>query len=245
MKITICILTWNRPKFLEQCIDDILHKIFYKQDAEILIMDDGSADETEALLKKYANNHLIKIIKRRKHAGISCYKKLFRKAKGEYIIEIDDDVLEFPRHFDKTMVEYMQAYPDYGFLALNVIQNEFTNGAKPEDSHYMEDMRDGKVIQKGPTGGWCACFRKSDYRKVSLRFNLIRLNFKKGEDGTLSALFERHLNLKSGVIKNHTCFHASGPHYAKQYGYLKRDIEKYESNQLTSMSELYVSFLEK
>jgi glycosyltransferase involved in cell wall biosynthesis len=245
MKISICILTWNRPKFLEICVDDLKGKMFYNDDFEIIIMDDGSTGETQKLLEKLGQNRYIRIISNRKHKGLKAYKRLFGKAKGDYIIEVDDDVLEFPLHFDKTMIEYMNCYPDYGFLALDVIQNEFTNGAKPDSSHYTEDIRGDKVIQKGTTGGWCTCFRRIDYRKIKFWFNLKKLGFKYSEDAALANLFYKHLRLHSGIIKDHVCFHACGPHYAKQYGHLEREIEKYQSSGLTSFVEHYKSFLSK
>jgi len=219
--------------------------MFYASNCEILIMDNGSTDETGKLLEKYRENKHIKIGRNKKHKGIAAYKNLFNKAKGEYIIEIDDDVIEFPQHFDKTMVDYMNTYTDYGFVALNVIQNEHTNGAKPDDSQYTEDVRGDKIIQQGPTGGWCTCFRKRDYRKIRLYFNLMPLSFRRGEDGTLSGLFGKYLRLKSGIIKNQVCFHATGPYYANQYDHLAREIEKYEINKFGELADLYKSFLNK
>jgi glycosyltransferase involved in cell wall biosynthesis len=243
--ISICILTWNRPKFLEICITNLLGKLFYHENCEILIMDNGSTDQTEEILKKYSQNSRIRIIRNNRNTGINAYKKLFSAAKGTYVIEIDDDVLEFPTHFDRTMVEYMNIFTDYGFLALDVIQNEFTNGAKPNISNYTEDIRDGKVIEIGPTGGWCSCFRRKDFRKIRIIFNLIPLSFKRCEDGALRGLLKKYLKLNSGIMKGHFCFHACGPSYAKQYGYLERDIKKYINSNLLPNAELYKSYTNK
>ena len=243
--VCLCILTWNRPKFLELCIDDLLKKIFYHHDCRVLIMDNGSTDETEKVLEKYRGNSCVKIIRSEKHKGLNAYKQLFKKAKSKYIIEVDDDVLEFPVHFDKVMLEYMDAYPDYGYLALNVVQNEFTNGAKPDVSHYTDDVRGDKVVQRGPTGGWCSCFRKRDFNKIRRSFNKANINFKNSEDCVLEGYLNRWLKLKAGIIKNYTCFHATGPHYAKKYGHLEREIKKYSDNQLDSFVEHYKSYLNK
>jgi glycosyltransferase involved in cell wall biosynthesis len=243
--ISICILTWNRPGFLEMCLADLSGKMFYKDNCEIIIMVDGPTAQLEKVLRKYSENNLIKIIRNKKHKGINGYKKLFRKSKGDYLIEVDDDVLEFPLYFDRTLVEYMNTYSDYGFLALNVIQNEFTNGAKPDDSHYTDDMRNGKIVQKGPTGGWCACFRRRDYRKIMIPFNLIQLSMKKSQDRVISGLLLKYFKLKRGIIKNEICFHASGPYYAKKYGYLETEIEKYETGNLPSFADDYKKYRNK
>jgi len=244
--ISICILTWNRSKFLEMCIDNLLEALIYFENSEILIMDNGSTDQTEKVLEKYKQNKQIRIIRNKKHIGIRAYKKLFGKAKGDYIIDLDDDVLEFPLYFDRTMIEYMNLYSDYGFLALNVIQNEYTNGAKPDASNYMDDIRHGKTVLKGPAGGWCTCFRRDDYMKIRNIFNLTPLSFKKGgEDNILAGLFKKYLKLNVGIIKDQVCFHACGAHYARQYGHLEREIAKYESGNLTAFVDHYKSFIKK
>jgi hypothetical protein len=164
-------------------------------------------------------------------------------ARGEYIVIVDDDVVDFPKSLDRIFIEYMRAFRDYGFLALNVIQNEFTNGAKPEKHCYTEDKRDGRVVEKGPTGGWCTCFRKRDYRKIRFVFELLNLNMRHSEDGALEKLFRWFLHLKSGIIQDAHCFHACGPYYSKENGYLQRDIEKYNKARLDAFVDAYKKFL--
>ncbi len=243
--ISICILTWNRSTFLEMCFDNLLGKLYYTNNVEITIMCDGENNQTDKVLEKYKENSRIRVVRNKTHIGLNAYKKLFRMLKGDYIIVIDDDVLELPSHFDKTMVEYLNLYPDYGFLALNVIQNEFTNGAKPDESHYKDDVRHDGIVQEGPAGGWCSCFRRRDYRKIRSIFNFNTLSMKQSQDGVLSGLFGKYLKLKRGIIKNAICFHASGPYYAKKFGYLKTEIEKYQSSNLPSFVEHYKTFLDK
>lgn len=239
MKISFLILTWNRPKFLEKCIENLTCSINDLNTCEIIIMDNGSDSETSSVLEKHRSRPYMRIIRLKKNYGIAGYKKLFSKARGQYCVIVDDDVLSFPKGLDDIFIDYMESYPDYGFIALNVIQNEFTNGAKPGSEYYIEDKRAEKVIEAGPTGGWCACFRLKDYKKIKWRFFFSSLSMKMGEDGMLSALFERKLNLKSGIIKDKTCFHASGPYYAKEYGHLQREIEKYKSSGLNDFVEEY------
>lgn len=243
--ITICILTWNRYKFLDICLENLFKSLYYAKEAEIIVMDNGSTDNTADVLKKHEGKNGLRIIRKKKHTGLNAYKKLFKEAKGKYVVDLDDDVLEFPKHFDKSMVEYMEVYRDYGFLALNVIQNEFTNGAKPGAEAYMNDKRGEMIVQHGPTGGWCTCFRRADYGKIKLRFSLITLSFKRGEDGALSGLFKSRLGLKSGIIKSEVCLHASGAYYAKKFGHLDREIEKYRKSNLTSFVKDYESFRNK
>ena len=242
MKITFIILTWNRYKFLEICLQNLVKSISNFNGCEIIIMDNGSDDATYKVLEKYENFKYIKIIKLKKNYGLNAYKKLISLVNSEYTVIVDDDVLSFPEGLDLLFTDYMVSYPDYGFIALNVIQNEFTNGAKPPIENYREDVREYKIIEQGPTGGWCTCFRMSDYKKIKWRFLFSRINMKVSEDGMLSYLFSKRLKLKSGLIKNSLCFHASGPHYAKEYGHLDREIEKYANSGMKDTVKTYQQY---
>lgn len=242
MKISFVVLTWNRYQFLEQCLAHLVQSIDDLPSCEIIVMDNGSTDGTAAVLNKYEQQPGFRIIRLKKNYGLEAYKKLFGKAKGKYVVIVDDDVLSFPTGLDTLFTDYMETYTDYGFIALNVIQNEFTDGAKPGIEHYTDDIRGDKAIEKGPTGGWCACFRKSDYNKIKWRFWFAKISMKVSEDGMLSLLFNKKLKLKSGLIKNAICFHACGPYYAKQYGQLDREIEKYKNAGLDSYVDKYEQY---
>jgi len=242
IKVSFVVLTWNRYKFLEKCLAQLITSIENPEDCEIIVMDNGSTDATHDVLKRYENNKTFRIILRGKNYGLEAYKKLFVKAKGDLVVIVDDDVLDFPKNLDTLFTDYMQTFPDYGFIALNVIQNEFTNGAKPGPEHYTEEIRNHKIIEQGPAGGWCACFRKKDFRKVWLRLMFSKIDMKRSEDGLLVDLFRRKLKLKSGLIKNAVCFHASGPYYAKQYDHLEREIEKYASSGLHDYVDTYKKY---
>ncbi len=243
LDLSFVILTWNRAKFLDLCVSRLTENIADTNRCEILIADNGSTDATSSVLDRHAQSPHVTVIRRKRNYGLNTYKMLFRRARGEHIVIVDDDVVEFPKSLDRTFLEYMRAYRDYGFLALNVVQNEFTNGAKPAQQCYTEDKRDGYVVERGPTGGWCTCFRRKDYRKIRLVFGLLNLNMRHGEDYALERLFRWLLHLKSGIIRDARCFHASGPHYSKENGYLERDIEKYRKARLDSFANAYEKFL--
>jgi glycosyltransferase involved in cell wall biosynthesis len=245
MKTSFIILTWNRYKFLEKCLEALIPSIANPHDCEIVVMDNGSTDGTRDVLMKYKDNKLFRVILRSKNYGLDSYKKLFNYAKGDQIVIVDDDVLAFPNELDNIFTDYMQTFPHYGFIALNVIQNEFTNGAKPGPEHYTEETVNGKTIEFGPTGGWCACFRKSDYKKIWLKVAFANLNMKNSEDGFLARSLHKKLGLKSGIIKNQVCFHATGPYYAKQYGHLDREIEKYKQSGLQELVDSYEKYNNK
>jgi glycosyltransferase involved in cell wall biosynthesis len=244
MKVSFVVLTWNRYKFLDKCLNALIPSIDDIGSSEIIVMDNGSTDDTNLILDKYKNHPNVTIIQRKHNHGLNSYKKLFRNAHGDYIVIVDDDVLEFPQGIDAIFVDYMITFPEYGFLALDVLQNQYTNGAKPEKKYYTEYMRNGKVIETGPTGGWCSCFRAKEYRKIRFRYELRYINMKYPEDALLVKLFDKVLGLKSGIIKDTYCFHACGPYYAKEYGHLHREIQKYRKSGLKEFVKAYKKYID-
>jgi glycosyltransferase involved in cell wall biosynthesis len=243
MKVSFLILTWNRYKFLDICLERLIESIADAEQCEILILDNGSTDATSEVLRRYSSHKHVRMLSVPKHLGLEAYKKLFAAARGELMVTVDDDVLAFPHGIDHVFEDYMRTYEDFGYLALNVVQDEFTNGAKPGPELYTEDVRGDMAVQVGPSGGWCACFRRRDYRKIRFALYFRKLDMKHGEDALMITLMKRFLSLKAGVIRDAVCFHASGPHYARVYGHLDREMTKYADAGLTDFVEHYRAYL--
>jgi glycosyltransferase involved in cell wall biosynthesis len=237
-------LTWNRKSFLELNLNSFFQNISSNIEFQFIILDNGSTDGTVELLRaREQMDARIKVIYNKRNKGLNEYKRLLNMCKNDYIVIVDDDVIEFPPNFDQQMVSYMETFTDFGFVALDVVQNEHTNGAKPDETQYVDLMRDGLTISQGPAGGWCVIMRRRDYSKIRLRFNLgYKLDMSKGEDGKLSYLMRSKLNLKSGVMKGIRCFHASGPYYSKMFGCMDRDLMKFKEAKLDQFVALYKDF---
>ncbi len=153
MRFSFVILTWNRRAFLERCISSLVSSIGDFCDAEIIVMDNGSTDGTSDFLEQFQNDKRFKVVRLKKNFGLNSYKRLLKLATGEYIVVVDDDVLSFPDDIKGVFSGFMTDFPDFGYLALDVIQNEHTNGAKPGPEFYTDIDRGDKTVLLGPTGG--------------------------------------------------------------------------------------------
>lgn len=89
-KVSIIIPVYNAEKYIEDCINSVLHQTF--KDVEIILVDDGSTDNCPAICDKYAHNEDAITVIHQKNSGPSVARNegLFI-AKGEYIIFIDSD----------------------------------------------------------------------------------------------------------------------------------------------------------
>ena len=85
MKISVIIPCYNSSKYIEKCILSVLNQTY--KNIEIIVIDDGSSDNTRELIKKY---DVISIFK--ENGGVSSARNMGLKiASGEYITFIDSD----------------------------------------------------------------------------------------------------------------------------------------------------------
>lgn len=88
--LSIIIPVYNTQKFVKKCIDSILqNKTSYN--FEILIINDGSTDDSMKILKSYYNNRKIRIIDQSNHGLGAARNKGLNLAIGKYVSFIDSD----------------------------------------------------------------------------------------------------------------------------------------------------------
>ncbi len=92
-KITMIVPVYNGEKVINRCIDSILEQSF--KSYSIIIVNDGSTDNTKRKLAKYSTNKRIKIINT-KNQGVSAARNLaLHYVSSEYVGFIDaDDYIE-------------------------------------------------------------------------------------------------------------------------------------------------------
>lgn len=92
IKLSIIIPMYNSEKYIENCIESLLNQDIKKSNYEIIIINDGSIDKGESIIKKYQeNNKNIKLISV-KNGGISYARNIgIDNAIGEYLFFVDSD----------------------------------------------------------------------------------------------------------------------------------------------------------
>lgn len=111
MKFSIILPTYNRAFCICKAIDSVLHQDF--ADWELVIVDDGSTDETENLLKKRYAEQLASrqfVYLRQDNAGVCRARNLgLMAARGEWIAYLDSDNTVRPG-FLRTFAEAIDAH---------------------------------------------------------------------------------------------------------------------------------------
>lgn len=92
MKFSIIIAAYNLGHLVEEAIDScVAQQSILIDDYEIIVIDDGSTDQTGVFIDKYASVPNIRIV-HKANAGLSATRNLgIRMAKGEFIVLLDGD----------------------------------------------------------------------------------------------------------------------------------------------------------
>lgn len=88
--LSVIVPIYNRQKYLEDCIESILNQTF--RDFELILVNDGSTDDSGMICEKYAlTDSRIKIIHKKNGGVASARNAGLDVAKGEYLSFIDSD----------------------------------------------------------------------------------------------------------------------------------------------------------
>lgn len=99
-KVSVIIPTYNRAKFLSKALESALGQTY--DNFEIIIVDDGSTDETRALLLTFKDKR-IRIL-RTENQGVAKARNLgIRKSRGELIAFLDSDDYWLPNKLEKQL----------------------------------------------------------------------------------------------------------------------------------------------
>lgn len=92
--LSVIVPVYNTEKYLEECIDSIINQTF--SDYEIILVDDGSTDNSGEICDRYAYKFDFVTVIHKKNDGIANTRKAgFSKSIGQYISYIDsDDTIE-------------------------------------------------------------------------------------------------------------------------------------------------------
>ena len=106
-KISIIIPVYNREKEIEKCLESVINQKNIEE-IEVIIINDGSTDNSENIILNYIQNHQkidIKYIQK-ENEGIAKTRNLgIKKANGKYIMFVDSD-----DYIDKNLTEKLDKY---------------------------------------------------------------------------------------------------------------------------------------
>lgn len=130
-EITIILCTYNRANYIKSCLESVIEQTFANW--ELLVVDDGSADNTFDLVNPYLQNHSNIRYLKHKNRKLSFSKNVGLQASfGKFITFLDSDDSYKSNHLESRFA-YMKANPD-----IDLIQGGFFS----EEEIYVVDYYD-------------------------------------------------------------------------------------------------------
>ena len=112
MKLSILTATYNRASFLEKLYNSIIQNLDSGLEAEWLIMDDGSKDNTSEVVEKFVQESMqeakikIKYYTQENQGKMAAINNLIEHVTGDLIVDCDSDDYFGPDAFGKIKAEF-------------------------------------------------------------------------------------------------------------------------------------------
>lgn len=101
MSISVCIASFNGERYLKEQISSVLSQL--REEDEIIVSDDGSTDETFAILESFHDSRIKMFVNEGRHGFIWNFENALKKAKGDVIFLCDQDDVWKPNKVEIVM----------------------------------------------------------------------------------------------------------------------------------------------
>ncbi|MDF5727076.1 MAG: amino acid adenylation domain-containing protein [Rhizonema sp. PD38] len=153
-KVSVIIPSYNRAAFLPEAIESLLSQTYPM--FEIVVVDDGSTDETKEVCARYPNVQYIY----QSNQGVSVARNTgIRVSKGEYLLFLDSDDRLLPKAVE-IGVNCINAHPEVGFVfGSYIFQSINADGSYRTEEIYenQPEVADYATILAAEHKIQCAC----------------------------------------------------------------------------------------
>jgi glycosyltransferase involved in cell wall biosynthesis len=162
--VSVVITCYNQARFLREAIESILSQSYSNN--EIIVMDDGSTDNTSQIAASYSTVRYIY----QQNQGLSAARNTgLQQSRGEFVVFLDADDRLLPIALE-TGVECLHMDPDYAFAAGHYAVIRMDGSVKPLPSKprvvrdpYLELLRGNYIGMHGTV-----MYRRSVFETVGL-----------------------------------------------------------------------------
>jgi len=141
--VSVILPAYNCEKYIAKAIESVLHQTF--NDFELIIINDGSTDRTEEIIKSFSDSRILYQINNTNKGLVFTLNKGIDIAKGRYIARMDGDDICHRERFKKQL-DHLQLNKEVDILATVVTlidENEIVSGTWHSDINHVnaKDIR--------------------------------------------------------------------------------------------------------
>lgn len=184
MLLSVIVPVYNMERFLPRCFESLLHQGMgigengKAPDYEIICVDDGSTDQSSAILADYARQYpeLIRVI-RQENQGLGPARNTgMDAAKGEYIGFVDSDDYLVENGLGYICNRFLDEKPDVLTYMCRILHSEAEEPktlAKPDGKIVMEGKGRDVYQRLHPTAVWTRIYKRSFLQEHHVKFEPI------------------------------------------------------------------------
>lgn len=154
--VSVYVVSHNYGRFLEKAIESVLRQHY--EDWELILINDGSTDNTAEVMHLYAGDPRVNILKTPGIGLPAAANLALKESQGKYIIRLDGDDM-FDENILFVLVNYLERYPEVAlvfpdYYLIDEVGEVFAHERRQKitESSHLKDM---------PPNGACTLIRKS------------------------------------------------------------------------------------
>ena len=167
-RISVIIPIYNVEKYIEETIQSVINQtIGFKENIQLILINDGSPDNSEAICLKYKSMYPENVIYiAQENAGVSNARNNAKKyAKGELVTFLDSDD-KWSRNSFKCIYDFWKKHKEVKVITCKMKFFDAKKGDHPlnykyEKNKIVDIRKDYKYIQSST----CSCFVERDTLK--------------------------------------------------------------------------------
>lgn len=156
LKFSVIVTVYNLEAYLEECLDSIISQSY--ENLEIICIDDGSTDNSPAILDRYENlDQRIRVIHRKNAGLVNARKQGVHEADGDYIVFVDGDDWIEPEMYETFASEIQKNQSEIvieGVIRDNIDKKFRVYNYVPAGCYDKEDMERNIYPLMLCTGNW-------------------------------------------------------------------------------------------
>jgi glycosyltransferase involved in cell wall biosynthesis len=165
--VTVLIDTYNYGRFIEEAIESVLAQDFPLNQVEILVVDDGSTDDTSRRVDRYSS--CIQYFCKPNAGQASALNFGIAKARGEIVALLDADDFWLPGKLRRIIDEFAQ-HPEAGMVYHRLSEYNSTTGERKEAafralSGFLPDQP-AEFFWYAPYPTSCLAFRRKSLQQL-------------------------------------------------------------------------------
>lgn len=214
--VAIVVITHERLHLLRGCVENVLGRTSPRT-TEIVVWNNASTDGTTAYLDSLTDPRLT-VVHHPKNIGNNAYAEGVRLTTATHVVDLDDDVVEAPEHWDRTLLEAYLRLPEIGFLSADLEEDDndvasYTrHRVRPHE--YSKETMNGVALLDGPTGGGCAMTDRLLYDSVGGFLQKPNEVFFLEDAAYIESI--TRVGRRRAILADLRVHHTGGPYYASQ-----------------------------